>query len=236
MSVEEQINTRGDLSHELHGDLSLKAIVDTAALTWAASPSPSVWRKRLELRGPLEAGRVTSLVRYDTGSAFPSHPHPGGEEILVLSGVFSDESGDYPAGSFLLNPEGFVHAPRSADGCILLVKLRQSAGDRTPTQVNSRTARWHQTQRAGVEELPLYNSRRFPETIHLTRMSAGSSARGAEIPAGEEIFVMSGSFSDESGSYAEGTWIRFPPGSCHSSHTDQGCTLYVKRGHLAPLQ
>jgi hypothetical protein len=31
---------------------------------------------------------------------------PGGEEILVLDGVFQDEQGSYPAGSWLRNPAG----------------------------------------------------------------------------------------------------------------------------------
>ena len=46
----------------------------------------------------------------------------------MLDGVFSDEHGDWPAGSYLLNPEGFRHAPFSREGCLLFVKLRQFPG------------------------------------------------------------------------------------------------------------
>jgi len=91
---------------------------------WQASPSPTVWRKRLELIGPAESGRVTSIVRYDPGSSFPAHPHPDGEEILVLEGTFSDEHGRYPAGSYLLNPEGFSHGRVLSRGR-LPIRLRQ---------------------------------------------------------------------------------------------------------------
>src|SRR3546814_2278419 len=69
--------------------------MDTAAMDWQASPSPTVWRKRLDLVDG-EFSRVTSIVRYDPSSSFRAHGHPQGEEILVLDGVFSDEHGDYP--------------------------------------------------------------------------------------------------------------------------------------------
>src|SRR3546814_2720003 len=88
--------------------------MDTAAMDWQASPSPTVWRKRLDLVDG-EFSRVTSIVRYDPSSSFRAHGHPQGEEILVLDGVFSDEHGDYPAGTFLLNPAGVRHAPSSEE-------------------------------------------------------------------------------------------------------------------------
>ena len=88
----------------LNADFSKPVTVHTAAVDWQASPSPTVWRKRLHLTGEAESGRVTSIVRYDADSAFPEHPHPDGEEILVLKGVFSDRHGDYPAGAFGFTP------------------------------------------------------------------------------------------------------------------------------------
>ncbi|MBC6439248.1 MAG: cupin domain-containing protein [Rhodospirillales bacterium] len=112
----------------LNDDLSVPVAINTAAMDWEPSPSPTVWRKRLDRVGPPESGRVTSVVRYDPGSRFHAHPHPDGEEILVLEGIFSDQTGDYPAGSYLLNPEGFEHGPYSEEGCRLFVKLRQYPG------------------------------------------------------------------------------------------------------------
>ena len=106
----------------------VRAFADTSRMEWAPSPSGSVWRKRMHLVGPPESGQVTSVVRYEPRSTFHAHDHPEGEEILVLEGVFSDEHGDWPAGTYLLNPEGFRHAPFSREGCTLLVKLRQFPG------------------------------------------------------------------------------------------------------------
>ena len=70
-------------------------VIDTNAMEWEASPMQGVWRKPLA-REAAEHGQTTSLVRFDPGSSFRAHPHPKGEEILVLEGVFSDENGDYP--------------------------------------------------------------------------------------------------------------------------------------------
>jgi hypothetical protein len=64
-------------------------------------------------------------VRYAPGSAFPRHAHGGGEEILVLDGVFQDEHGDYPAGSYFRNPPGTSHVPASREGCTIFVRLWQ---------------------------------------------------------------------------------------------------------------
>jgi len=210
--------------HILHAD----------ELPWVQSPTPSVWRKRLEHSGPSESGRVTSIVRYDAGSVFPLHPHPDGEEILVLEGVFSDEHGHYPAGTFLLHAEGFSHAPFSSAGCLLFVKLRQAPGARTPVRIDTRAARWAATAIQGVERLELYAAPAFPERIHLTRVAAGVRVGPIAFPDGEEILVLEGEFSDEYADYRRHSWVRFPPGGSHTLQSDRGCTLYVQRRLAAP--
>ena len=115
----------------VNADLSLRVVTNTHGMSWEPSPSGSVWRKPLYRFGG-ELGPVTSLVRYALGGAFREHTHPEGEEILVLDGVFSDEHGDYPAGTFLMNPHGSRHSPRSDGGCTLFVRLRQYPGEDRP--------------------------------------------------------------------------------------------------------
>lgn len=88
------------------------------------SPAPGVWRKPLA-REEAERGHATSLVKYDPGASFKGHNHPLGEEILVLEGTFSDETGDFNAGTYFRNPKGFIHSLFSKDGCVILVKLHQ---------------------------------------------------------------------------------------------------------------
>src|SRR5687768_5457636 len=156
--------------NSINGDLTVRAAVDTAAMEWTPSPSRTVWRKRVHLVGPTEAGQVTSVVRYEPGSTFHAHAHPNGEEILVLEGVFSDEHGDWPAGTYLLNPEGFRHTPFSREGCVRFVKLRQSPGrDREHGAVRTDTLPWQRTQRVGVTVRRLYAQPGFADIMRLER-------------------------------------------------------------------
>lgn len=73
----------------------------------------------------LEVARATSIVRYAPESRFAEHIHELGEEFLVLEGMFSDEHGDYGAGTYVRNPPGSSHSPYTVDGCTIFVKLRQ---------------------------------------------------------------------------------------------------------------
>lgn len=222
------------MTEGLNNDFSKRVVLGTAAMDWQASPSPSVWRKRLDLAGDQEASRVTSVVRFDADSAFHSHPHPDGEEILVLEGVFSDEGGDYPAGSFLLNPEGFEHAPFSREGCVLFVKLRQYPGKaRRHIALDSGAAPWRPGPAEGVSAMALYGEDGYPETVELLAFTPGARIEGLAHPGGAEIFVIEGALEDEEGSYPAGSWLRLPPGSRHSPRSEAGCRLYLKRGHLA---
>jgi len=112
----------------LNMDFLKEVLIDSKEQSWQASPMAGVWRKPLA-REEAERGHATSIVKYEAGSFFRSHPHPGGEEIFVMQGTFSDESGDYPAGSYFRNPPGTSHAPHSKDGCELFVKLHQFKAD-----------------------------------------------------------------------------------------------------------
>jgi anti-sigma factor ChrR (cupin superfamily) len=186
-----------------------------------------VWRKRLFHAGPAEAGRVTSIVRYDARARFHEHGHPEGEEILVLSGTFSDERGDFGAGSYMLNPEGFRHAPFSIDGCVLFVKLRQFAGlDRERVLMNTAAGEWHE-RAPGVRSMTLYRSAQHPDHIRLTEIAPGAEPGAVALPEGEEVFVLRGELVDELGTHATHTWLRFPPGVTHTPRSPGGCLLYV---------
>lgn len=85
---------------QLHTDFSQRVVIQIEDLPWQDSPLVGVQRRMLERDGE-EVARATSIVRYAPGSYFPAHTHNGGEEYLVLEGVFSDESGDYPVGTYV---------------------------------------------------------------------------------------------------------------------------------------
>lgn len=218
---------------ELHTDFAERVVIDTHSQPWQPSPSSSVWRKRLELLGAVESGRVTSVVRYEPDSSFSAHPHPDGEEFLVLDGVFSDEHGDFPAGTFVLNPEGVVHTPRSKPGCTLFVKLRQYAGpDRPQVTIDTNAGTWLAGEGSGVEMLPLYEDTNYPERMRMLRLAPGGSTRRVSHPGGQELFVVQGSLTDDFGAYDAGTWVRHPPGTTNALCSPSGCELYEKTGHL----
>jgi anti-sigma factor ChrR (cupin superfamily) len=225
-----------DTPQALNGDLAARVAVDTAAMPWSPSPSGTVWRKRVHLVGPPEAGQVTSIVRYEPNATFHTHAHPDGEEILVLDGVFSDEHGDWPAGTYLLNPEGFRHAPFSRDGCTLFVKLRQFPGrTREHVALRSGSLPW-EAVRDGVAVRRLYSQPGFADTMRLERWAAGAPLGRVRYAAGAELFVLEGAFADGEGEYSRGAWLRLPPGTVHSPATAGGCTLYIKEGGFAYLR
>jgi anti-sigma factor ChrR (cupin superfamily) len=222
---------------QINGDLSRRVCVDTRALEWSPSPSRTVWRKRLHLVGPAEAGQVTSIVRYEPGAVFPSHDHPGGEEILVLAGTFSDEHGDWPAGTYLLNPEGFRHAPFSRSGCLLFVKLRQYPGrDRVHVSVDTSKLAWAATSESDVEAKILYSQHPYLDTVAIEHWSPHARLRERSYEHGAEYFVLEGSFADEMGVYHAGTWLRMPAASGHQPRTTEGCITYAKCSGLAYLR
>lgn len=213
----------------LNEDYSQRVVLNHNDLPWVDSPEAGVQRRLLERLGD-EVARATSVVRYDAGARFPEHHHDMGEEILVLEGVFSDETGDYPAGTYIMNPPGSSHAPFSDTGCLLFVKLRHLGGDQQYREIVDTTmAPWHQGLVRGLQVMPLMQQgtgstlvRWAPQTYFNPHRHFG----------GEEIFVVSGVFEDEHGRYPAGSWIRSPHMSMHQPFSREGCTIFVKTGHL----
>ncbi|WP_391091458.1 cupin domain-containing protein [Vibrio sp. NH-UV-68] len=210
-------------------DFSQRVVIETQQLDWVASPAKGVWRKPLE-REEAESGHTTSVVRYDAGSRFNTHYHPMGEEIFVLEGVFSDEHGDYPAGSYLRNPPGSHHAPFSLEGCVILVKLNQfDKRDSATIRLNTHHQQWLAGM-GGLQVMPLHDFEH--EHVALVKWPAGERFQPHRHFGGEEIFVLSGEFADEHGVYPIGSWIRSPHMSEHFPFVDQETIILVKTGHL----
>jgi anti-sigma factor ChrR (cupin superfamily) len=215
---------------DLLADLSQRVVVDTGALAWGPSPMAGLERRMLDRQGG-EVARATSIVRYAPSSRFDRHHHGGGEEILVLDGTFSDEMGDYPAGTYLRNPAGSAHAPFSEEGCTLLVKLQQMhPADQQRVVIGTRTADWFPGLVPGLQVQPLHAW--GSEHVALVRWGSGTAFQPHGHPGGEEIFVLDGVFQDEQGSCPAGSWLRNPAGSAHRPWSVPGCTIWVKAGHL----
>jgi anti-sigma factor ChrR (cupin superfamily) len=222
---------------EINGDMSRRAVMHASDMKWQASPSGSVWRKRLHLVGGAESGQVTSIVRYEPGAAFPAHDHPEGEEIIVLEGTFSDEHGEWLAGTYLLNPEGFRHAPFSREGCLLFVKLRQYIGaGRQHVALHTDEMPWQAADQLGIDIKPLYSEADFADEMRLEKWASGVSPGTVTYPNGVEILVIKGVLEDGQGAYNELSWLRLPCGARHTPKSPDGCEIYVKIGALPALR
>jgi anti-sigma factor ChrR (cupin superfamily) len=216
----------------INADFTRRVVVATNDLPWRPSPQVGVERRLLDRIGG-EVARATSLVRYAPNSVFPAHSHALGEEFLVLDGVFSDEHGDYPAGTYVRNPPGSLHSPRTAPGCTILVKLRQMpASEKRRVVIETTGATWEQSEIQGRETQLLYVSLENGERVTLEKLAAGTTLPAAECDGGEEIFLLTGTLADERGHYGAGTWIRSPAGSRSRFGSQEGAVFWAKRGHL----
>jgi len=216
-------------SQSLNMDLSERVVINLHQIEWQGSPADGVLRKPLEKEFS-EHGRTTSLVKFLPGSSFPEHSHPLGEEIFVLEGVFSDEQGDYPAGTYIRNPPNSKHAPSSKQGCVLFVKLDQFDSMDVERVVVFTNDLERQPGIGGLEVLPLHQY--GTESSALVYWPSEEQFQSHRHWGGEEILVLKGTFYDEYGVYPQGSWIRNPHLSRHFPFVKEETLIYVKTGHL----
>lgn len=214
----------------LHDDLSQPVIVHAAKLDWIASPAAGVDRRMLFRVGD-EVARATSIVRYAPGSAFPRHTHGGGEEILVLDGVFEDEHGDYPTGSYFRNPPGTSHVPASKDGCILFVRLWQFRADDQARIVRQPGEGERIDPRPGTTGATVLFDDGH-ETVRLEDWAPGATVTAGNA-RGLEFLVLSGGLAIGDETLEPQSWGRLPAGTSLTANTGpQGARLWIKDAPL----
>ncbi len=219
----------------LNQNYAESVLVNINELAWEASPMAGVWRKKLEREGA-ESGRATSIVKYDPGSVFSEHQHTGGEEIYVLDGVFSDESGSYPAGSYFRNPPGTAHSPYSDTGCTLFVKLGYfREGDNRQLLLQREQLGWQQGKTDDEEVFPLHQFHR--EVTTLVSLAPDTRWDFTHTGSGREILVIEGELRLADTRYPALSWLRFashdPRALCAGP---TGATLLFKTGHFLQLE
>jgi hypothetical protein len=210
----------------LNADFSQRAIMRADGAVWSPSSSPGVTRRMLDRVGD-EVARATSIVRYAPGSRFAEHKHEGGEEFIVLEGVFSDAGGDYPMGAYVRNPPGTAHAPWTNEGCVIFVKLCQMhEGDRAQLRIDTNLHPWINAR------MPL--SEGIDEHVALLRAEAGKTFAlgGKELLF--ETLVLTGAFEFEGRTIGPHDWLRLPAGEMIEAHALSNLTLWSKKAR-API-
>ncbi|MFI2769428.1 cupin domain-containing protein [Ruegeria faecimaris] len=213
---------------ELNADFKTRVVVHSEQLEWNASPMPGVDRRMLDRIGG-EVARATTIVRYAPGSKFSEHTHTGGEEFIVLDGVFQDEHGDFPEGTYVRNPPTTAHTPGSEPGCTIFVKLWQfDMADRN--QFRKTMAEELTDPVDGVATAELHRDAR--ETVTYSHLDAGATLENTDV-GGIEILVIAGSVTEGSDTLEKGAWLRLPEGDQLSATAGpDGAKLWIKTGHL----
>lgn len=213
---------------ELNADFSERVVVHSDTLDWMPSPMPGVDRRMLDRIGG-EVARATTIVRYAAGSRFSKHTHTGGEEFIVLDGVFQDEHGDFPAGTYVRNPPTTAHTPGSNPGCTIFVKLWQfDMQDRTQF-------RKHMTDELadpvdGVATAVLHRDAR--EIVTYSHLDAGATLVNSDA-GGIEVLVIDGAVSEAGETLGKGAWLRLPEGQRLSATAGRdGVKVWIKTGHI----
>jgi anti-sigma factor ChrR (cupin superfamily) len=217
----------------INADFSVRAGVHGARIPWVPSPQPGVQRRMLDRVGD-EVARATSIVRYLPGSTFSPHVHGGGEEFLVLEGVFQDELGAYPAGAYVRNPPTSRHTPRSDEGCIIFVKLHQfDPNDRTLVRIdaNKMESFPDAEHHPGLMVVPL-----FADTHERVRIVEAASRADIELgdAHGAELLVLSGELHLAAEPLRRLSWLRLPPEDrVRVIAGANGARFWMKTGHLS---
>lgn len=216
---------------KINSDFNHRVVLHADEIPWRKSPMPGVSRRPLDRIGD-EVARATTIVRYDPGSHFSAHTHDGGEEFIVLEGVFQDEHGDFPAGSYIRNPPTSKHTPGSEPGCVIFVKLWQfDPDDRTHVRVDmNRTGAVNDPERPGIKVTPLFEDNR--ETVRVETW-APNAAASFNADGGAELLVLEGSAQEGGDALQRHSWMRVPDGQTVSLKAgSDGTRIWVKTGHL----
>ncbi|MEP2921429.1 MAG: cupin domain-containing protein [Sulfitobacter sp.] len=214
---------------ELNADFKERVVVHSEKVEWLASPMPGVDRRMLDRIGG-EVARATTIVRYAPDSEFSAHTHTGGEEFIVLDGVFQDEHGDFPEGTYVRNPPTTSHTPGSDEGCTIFVKLWQfDMDDRTQFRKNMAEELGSPTNGVATAEL----HRDDQEVVTYHHVDAGAVLANSDA-GGIEMLVISGSVTEGGDTLGEGAWLRLPEGQpLNATAGADGAKLWIKTGHLA---
>ncbi len=102
-------------------------IASTSKISWSPLVEEGIDTTGIHvkpLRHDEHTGRAPSiLLKFEPGARYPYHNHPGGEEIMVLSGSCEIEGATLHEGDYLYTPPNFKHAVTTKEGCVLFLMI-----------------------------------------------------------------------------------------------------------------
>ena len=148
----------------------------------------------------------------------------------MLDGVFQDEHGDFPQGTYVRNPPTKSHTPGSDKGCTVLVKLWQfNMEDRNQFRKTMAYELADSVNGVATAEL----RRDAQEVVTYSQLDTGSVLHKIDC-GGIEMFVISGSVIEGGDTLGKGAWLRLPDGRALLAVAgDDGAKVWIKSGHLA---
>ncbi len=220
---------------KINADFGQRVVLHAEDIPWLDSPMAGVTRRPLDRIGG-EVARATTIVRFAPESHFSPHTHDGGEEFVVLEGVFEDEHGAFPVGSYVRNPPTSSHTPGSSPGCTIFVKLWQfDPDDRTHVRIDTgKIGAVPDPERPGVAVTPLF--RDTHEDVRVETWAPGTAAR-LPVAGGAEILLLEGSGTESGDAVRQHSWVRVPVGGeIDFAAGPEGAKLWIKTGHLREVR
>lgn len=204
----------------MNSDYSKRVLIKEKELEYTSNSKNSFLQKLLSQKDNQE----TAIVKMRENSQLNTIPKLNNVEILVLDGIYINELGAHPRGTYLkLSNENELHV-KTTTGCTIFRKINYFENEENIV-INSTSTPWQQGY-GNLKVMPLD----FQSALVLWPKNEKF------IPhshwGGEEIFVLYGRFMDEYGVYPQNTWIRSPHRSFHTPFVEEETLIYVKTGHL----
>lgn len=195
--------------------------IEENALNWEYDKNTNIYKKVFSK----DENKETSLIKIDKNSTFKNSQNTNSIEIFVLDGIYSNEYGDFPQGTYLKLPKEDESKISSKISCEVFKKTNYNQIKEEKIVVDTNTSFWSPGQ-GNLQVMPL------SEQTALVKWPKNEVFIPHTHWGGEEILVLKGEFIDEHGTYKMGTWIRNPHLSNHHPYVKEETIILVKTGHM----
>ena len=180
-------------------DYEKKVSIESDELEWQEYSASNSFIKQFSKKDEEE----TSLIKIEKNSFLSKKETINSVEIFVLEGVYINEFGSFEKGIYLKLQKENEKFVKSDDGCTIFRKINYKHNNEELI-INTKKEQWFQGQ-GNLTVMPL------AEQTALVKWPKGEIFIPHKHWGGEEIFVLSGTFIDEHGTYKKNCWIRSPP-------------------------